>query len=107
MAKRSGTYHNFSHTRVPKILQNGLRMAVLAAVNRSEEVDFTSLKNAVKATDGNLSRQLKILEEAGLITANKIFVNKRPQTNLAITNKGRNMIHGLVALVKDWYDYPE
>lgn len=103
MAKKS-TYRNFNHQRIDKLFQNRLRMAILAAISNSEEVDFVSLKNAVNATEGNLSAQIRLLESAGLITVNKIFVARRPQTNLALTDKGTRTLLQFKNIINDWFD---
>jgi DNA-binding HxlR family transcriptional regulator len=68
----------------------------------SDEVDFTSLRNAVKTRDGNLSLQLKVLEEAGYISMSKTFVNKRPQTNVALTNQGKLALIAYKKQLEDW-----
>lgn len=85
---KDSTYKNFNHKLISSILHNRLRLAILCAVAHSDEVDFMSLRNAVKTTDGNLSIQLKILEEQELIVVNKLTVSRRNQTNIAVTNKG-------------------
>ena len=41
---------------------------------------FTELKKNSNLTDGNLSRHLKVLEEANAVTISKSFVKNRPQT---------------------------
>ncbi len=102
MAKKQGLYKNFSHEQIDRTLQNRLRIAICAALAHSEEVDFTSLRNAVKTKDGNLSLQLKVLEEAGYVSMNKSFVNKRPQTNVALTNLGRHSLKEFKRLMDEW-----
>jgi DNA-binding PadR family transcriptional regulator len=53
-----------------------------------EEADFNFLKKELGATDGNLSVQLRKLEEADYLTAHKEFVERKPRTTYAITKKG-------------------
>lgn len=50
---------------------------------------FTELKTACNLTDGNLSRHLKVLEEANAVTAKKRFVKNRPQTTIFLSKGGR------------------
>jgi len=50
---------------------------------------FTELKAACNLTDGNLSRHLKVLEEAKAVTAKKRFVKNRPQTTVFLSKAGR------------------
>ena len=50
---------------------------------------FNDLKELCSLTDGNLSRHLQILHEAGLVEVWKGFKGKRPQTLCRITTAGR------------------
>jgi DNA-binding MarR family transcriptional regulator len=50
---------------------------------------FGSLKQMCGLTDGNLSRHLSVLEEAGLIAIEKGYDKNRPQTICRITPQGR------------------
>ncbi len=70
------------------IFSSKLRLGVITALFSGEK-DFTSLKKLLDATDGNLGRQLAILEQAGFITARKMQVGKRPRTIYDITQNGK------------------
>lgn len=96
-------YKNFSHLQVDKLLANRLRLAILASVSHSDEVDFTSLRHAVKTTDGNLSVQLGLLQNAGWIIVNKVADGSRPLTMIALTNKGRTALDTYRALIDEWF----
>jgi DNA-binding MarR family transcriptional regulator len=50
---------------------------------------FADLKRLCGLTDGNLSRHLQVLEEAGLVDILKGYDEKRPQTLCRITANGR------------------
>jgi DNA-binding MarR family transcriptional regulator len=54
----------------------------------SEKVEFTHIKEETNAAAGNISLQIKKLQEAGYITVEKSFKNNYPKTMLSITNKG-------------------
>lgn len=97
-------YKNFSHLQVDKLMANRLRLAILASVSHSDEVDFTSLRRAVKTTDGNLSIQLGLLQEAGWIVVKKIADGSRPQTMVALTNKGRSALNAYRTLIDGWFE---
>ena len=49
-------------------------------VTRPEGLLFGDLKRFCALTDGNLSRHLEVLREAGLVEVWKGFENRRPQT---------------------------
>jgi DNA-binding MarR family transcriptional regulator len=50
---------------------------------------FVDLKHLCGLTDGNLSRHLQVLQEAGLVEVWKGFKGKRPQTLSRLTESGR------------------
>ena len=52
-------------------------------------VVFADLKEMCHLTDGNLSRHLQVLNEAGLVEIWKGFHKNRPQTLCRITDEGR------------------
>lgn len=64
-------------------------MATLTALEKGNEVDFTYLRNFLKVTDGNLGAHLRKLEEAGYITINKTFIERKPHTFISATDEGR------------------
>ncbi|RMF71407.1 MAG: transcriptional regulator [Alphaproteobacteria bacterium] len=64
-------------------------MAALAALPRGEKVPFVRLKAITKATDGNLSHQIKVLQEAGYVAVEKDFHRNRPRTRVSLTPAGR------------------
>ena len=65
------------------------RMAILSALCAAgDPLPFTELKAATGLTDGNLSRHLKALEEAGVVRIRKTFVGVKPRTTVSLTEKG-------------------
>ena len=76
-------------------------MAALTALGAREQMDFTSLRKLVQATDGNLGAHLQKLEEAGYITVDKTFVGRKPRTFLAATIKGRHAFQEHVAALRE------
>lgn len=65
-----------------------VRLAVMSVLAGVEEADFTYLKQAVETTDGNLSRHLEKLEQAGYVDIKKTYAGKKPRTVCMITRKG-------------------
>lgn len=53
-------------------------------------VDFNSLKDLLKITDGNLASHIKALEAESYIEISKQFINKKPNTTYRATLLGRN-----------------
>lgn len=71
------------------IIHAPTRLAILSILITVENANFTFLKESIGVTDGNLSTHLTKLESSGIITIEKTFKGKKPQTICAITNKGR------------------
>jgi len=68
------------------------RLAILTVLASVEHADFVFLQRATGLTNGNLSSHLSKLEAAGLVTIDKRFVRKKPNTNVALTTVGRRRI---------------
>jgi DNA-binding transcriptional ArsR family regulator len=68
------------------------RLAILTVLSSVTDADFVFLQRATGLTKGNLSSHLTKLEEAGLVTIEKRFIRKKPNTNVALTKLGRRRI---------------
>jgi len=65
------------------------RLAIMAYLNGIEGASFTTLRDALDVTDGNLSVHIRRLQEADYIEVNKTFVDRKPNTFVSITQKGQ------------------
>ena len=70
------------------LLHSQLRLAIISMLVTSEKVEFTHIQEETKAAAGNISLQIKKLQEAGYINVEKTFKNNYPKTMLSITDKG-------------------
>jgi DNA-binding MarR family transcriptional regulator len=68
------------------------RLAIMSVLSYVAEADFVFLRRATGLTKGNLSSHLAKLEDAGLVKVEKRFAGKKPNTNVAITAKGKERI---------------
>jgi DNA-binding transcriptional ArsR family regulator len=68
------------------------RLAILTVLSAAAEADFLFLQRATGLTKGNLSSHLARLEAAGLVTVQKRFVGRKPNTRLELTADGRERI---------------
>ena len=75
-------------------------MAALVTLEAGSEVDFTYLRELLEVTDGNLGAHLRKLEEAGYISVNKTFVERKPRTFVAATVEGRKVFQEHVAALE-------
>jgi DNA-binding MarR family transcriptional regulator len=70
------------------ILHSQLRLSIVSILMTVEEADFTFIKESTNAAAGNISIQIKKLQEAGYIKVKKSFKNNYPNTAVSITSKG-------------------
>ncbi|MEM9832541.1 MAG: transcriptional regulator [Bacteroidota bacterium] len=70
------------------LLHSQLRLAIISMLVVSKKVEFGYIKEQTNAAAGNISIQIKKLQEAGYIDVEKTFKNNYPKTILSITNKG-------------------
>lgn len=69
------------------------RLAIAVLLAASEEITFSTLKQHLNMTDGNLGAQLRRLEEEGLITLRRDFADRKPVTWYALTGTGRKTLN--------------
>jgi predicted transcriptional regulator len=70
------------------ILHSQLRLSIVSILITVEEADFTFIKETTKAASGNISIQIKNLQDAGYVKVEKTFKNNYPNTTVSITSKG-------------------
>ena len=61
---------------------------------------FTELKALCSLTDGNLSRQIQLLQESGFVETWKGFHKNRPQTLCRLTETGRQRFLEYIAVLE-------
>ena len=64
-----------------KAFDNRIRFGIMSVLMRNNWVDFTTLRNTLQATDGNLSSHLSSLEKQNMIKLKKQFIGNRPKTS--------------------------
>ncbi len=81
----------FAYEGLDRIIHERARLGVLTSlVSHPKGLLFGDLKQLCDLTDGNLSRHLAVLQEAGLVEIEKGFEHNRPQTVCRITAAGRS-----------------
>jgi DNA-binding transcriptional ArsR family regulator len=88
---------DFDHNAIDEVLQSRVRIAIVAFLASAGEVDFTDIRDAIRTTDGNASVHLRKLEDAGYVTVDRRFVQRRPQSRYALTERGRKALLDHVA----------
>jgi len=77
-----------------------VRLGILAVLSETTECTFAVLRDELDLTDGNLSRHVRVLEEAGLVEVKKGYEGRRPCTWLRLTRQGRAALHDEIAALE-------
>ena len=96
----------FAYDGLARVIHERARLSILSSLaTHADGLLFNDLKALCALTDGNLSRQLQVLQEAGFVEVWKGFKNKRPQTLCRLTPDGRRRfveyINTLESVVSD------
>jgi DNA-binding MarR family transcriptional regulator len=80
----------FAYEGLDRVIHEKARLSIVTSLaTHPGGLIFNDLKDLCALTDGNLSRHLHILSEAGLIQIWKGFKDNRPQTLCRLTDEGR------------------
>jgi DNA-binding transcriptional ArsR family regulator len=78
---------------VDRVVHEPARLAILTVLSACESADFTFLQSATGLSKGNLSVQLTRLDEAGLISVERVLVRKTTRTSVALTRLGKRQLN--------------
>jgi DNA-binding MarR family transcriptional regulator len=78
----------FKFPVINPLLHNELRLKIMVTLDSLESADFVYLCEITDSTRGNLSIQIKTLQEAGYIEVSKTGVGRLSHTVCRITHKG-------------------
>ena len=79
-----------------ELILSKTRLGIISALIGGDKLEFTYLRNALNLSDGNLSVQIRKLQEAGYIKVEKVFVDRKPKTFCKITGRGRRSVRTLM-----------
>jgi len=75
---------------VDRMVHSIARLMIMTFLYVVEEGDMVFLVSQTGLTWGNLSSNVRKLNDAGYVEVTKSFVNNRPQTWVKLTEKGRD-----------------
>lgn len=91
--------------RLDGAFQTPIRLSLMAALGKENELDFRTLRELLEADDSALSKAVSHLERTGYIKVTKGYVGNRPRTWVRSTTKGHRAYHehlrALQAIVAD------
>lgn len=72
-----------------KAFESRVRLGIMSVLMVNDNADFTTLKQLLDLTDGNLASHARALEDLGYVACEKRFVGRKPNTVYSVTEKGR------------------
>ena len=80
----------FSYDGLDRVIHEKARLSIMTSlISHPEGLAFNELKKLCDLTDGNLSRHVQVLAEAGFVSVQKGYEGNRPHTSCALTPAGR------------------
>src|SRR6202048_2809872 len=83
-------FGRFAYDGLDRVIHEKARLSIVTSLaTHPQGLLFGDLKELCALTDGNLSRHLQLLHEAGLVQIWKGFKDNRPQTLCQLADEGR------------------
>lgn len=101
MAKTKSAAAPFAYDGLDRVIHEKARLGLLTSLAAHPKgLAFADLKQLCGLTDGNLSRHLQVLQEAGLIEITKGYESNRPHTTCRLTASGRRRFVDYLAVLE-------
>jgi len=79
----------YAYDGLDRVLHERARLSIMACLSGQKKgLSFAELKKLCDLSDGNLSRHLQVLEDAGFVKIEKGYEGKRPHTTCRMTASG-------------------
>ena len=75
--------------KLDKAFDSRVRLGIMSILSVNESADFNTMKELMSLTDGNLASHLKALEGIEYVSSVKQFIGRKPNTQYAMTDLGR------------------
>jgi DNA-binding MarR family transcriptional regulator len=72
-----------------KAFENRIRLGIMSILMVNDRVEFSTLKEMLDITDGNLASHIAALEKLEYIDVQKQFIGKKPNTSYVVTKAGK------------------
>jgi len=90
----------FAYEGLDRIFHEKARLGIVSSLlGHPDGLSFSDLKTLCGLTDGNLSRHLQVLEEAGYVDIEKGYEGKRPLTRCRLSGLGRMRFSDYLAVL--------
>ena len=71
------------------LFEHRVRLAICVLLSKHDAMSFSRLKQVLEETDGSIGTHLRKLENAGYLSIEKTFRDRRPVTWYTLTPAGR------------------
>lgn len=80
----------FSYGGLDRVIHEKARLGIMTSlIGHPDGLAFAEIKRLCGLTDGNLSRHIQVLLEAGLVDVTKGYESNRPLTTCKLSKEGR------------------
>jgi DNA-binding transcriptional ArsR family regulator len=101
MSKTDTAHAPYAYDGLDRVIHEKARLGMLTSLMAHPKgLAFADLKQLCGLTDGNLSRHLQVLQEAGLIEVTKGYEGNRPHTSCRLTRAGRRRFLDYLAVLE-------
>ena len=96
-----GEQGRYAYEGLDRTIHEKARLSILASLMKHPEgLSFAELKTLCGLTDGNLSRHMGVLRDAGLVEIEKGYEGNRPHTRCFITRDGQAQFLDYVSVLE-------
>ena len=101
MTKSDATDATFAYGGLDRVIHEKARLGLMTSLMvHPKGLAFADLRKLCGLTDGNLSRHLQVLQEAGLVEVTKSYEGNRPHTSCRLTKSGRRRFLEYLAVLE-------
>jgi len=101
-SKSTDSTGRYAYDGLERVIHEKARLGIVTSlVTYPAGLLFNDLKEMCSLTDGNLSRHLQILHEAGFVEVWKGYQGNRPQTLVRLTTDGRKRFLDYIAVLEN------
>src|SRR4051812_27760778 len=92
----------YAYDGLERVIHERARLSILSSLaSNPKGLAFNDLKVLCHLTDGNLSRQLQLLQEGDFVEVVKSTKNNRPHTQVLLTQAGRERFLEYIAVLEN------
>lgn len=89
---------------INKAFESRVRLGIMSILVVNDMVDFSTIKEQLQVTDGNIASHISALEKLKYVKVKKQFIGKKPNTSYMVTELGKkafsNHLDALEQLIK-------